>query len=339
MKKLNWILGSLMLCGVFFAACSKDDGGDGWKGPSASVDCDAYDAWTYFRFEDGKTVKTVKVTSTTGGVPGMYTGDFDVKVMGSSYGTIADAGINITEVSDDKVLVTLDSVELNMNGKSMGKCAFSVESKVEKGETEWTLLAGDPVTIECGNLTLNEFTLSGTIGVSPDSEANINISFKPGSMPMPIMLVYTSKTRINKIYSLAESEDGFDWDIAFHRYEIKTNGGSAVMLNTVDLNSVSATTVAGETFVEDGEGSVMVDMTNMMQGFVGYQATNVNEVLGKWVTATPTGTMPPYTYTLNSNVFVVRMKDGKMAKVQFTDMSDATGKKEMASFNYEYPLQ
>lgn len=111
------------------------------------------------------------------------------------------------------------------------------------------------------------------------------------------------------------------------------------MLQTTDLNSVTSADVTDNDFTSDVEGEVMVDMSGMMSGFVGYQTTKVNDVLNKWVTATPTGSMPPYTYEINGKVFVVKTADGEYAKLRFTDMSDATGKKEAAAFDYEFPLK
>lgn len=51
---------------------------------------------------------------------------------------------------------------------------------------------------------------------------------------------------------------------------------------------------------------------------LGIQPTKVNEVLAKWVTATPTGSMPPYSYEINGKVFVVKTAGGEYAKLRFT---------------------
>lgn len=326
-----------MACAVMFAACSDDDGDAGeWMGAKASVDCDAYESWTYFDFETGKTVKTLGVETEAGGVAGMYTGGAEIRVMGSSQGTLEGVEVNVTKTGT-MFLVTVDTVELSMAGK-VYKVAFSEEVTAEEGDGEWTV-ASEAEDVMCGDLALNELTVNGTIASAADGVAELTFSFKPGGMPMPVEVVFASTERVSNVYVLEGDEGAFDWDIAFHRYEIKTNGGAAVMLNTTDLAGVSMTDAAGATFAADVAGEVMVDMSHMMEGFVGYLSTNVNEVLGQWVTATPTGSMPPYVYELNEKVFIVRLADGTYAKMQFTDTSDATGKKEMASFNYEYPLQ
>ena len=46
-----------------------------------------------------------------------------------------------------------------------------------------------------------------------------------------------------------------------------------------------------------------------------------------------------YSYEINGKVFVVKTAGGEYAKLRFTDMSDATGKNEAATFDYEFPLK
>lgn len=62
MKKMNWFLVVIMLFGACFVACTDDDdNGGSWDGESVTVDCDPYDAWSYFSFqrgEDGENVES-----------------------------------------------------------------------------------------------------------------------------------------------------------------------------------------------------------------------------------------------------------------------------------------
>ena len=111
-------------------------------------------------------------------------------------------------------------------------------------------------------------------------------------------------------------------------------------VSTQDLNGVDLTTAESLTYTGDTEGHVLnVDLSKMGEGYVGTMTSPLNEVLSGWVTATPTGSMPPYTYELNSNVFVIRMADGQYAKVQFLDYSNDNDQAAYANMNYEYPLQ
>ncbi|MDE5610670.1 MAG: HmuY family protein [Odoribacter sp.] len=131
----------------------------------------------------------------------------------------------------------------------------------------------------------------------------------------------------------AEAEKALSWDIAVHKYNIRTNGGLVKELNTENFDAVTLADVLAdeEEMVADTEGSVMADMSNMMSGFVGYQYVKLNKELGHWVIATPTGTMPPYTYELNKNVFVVKV-NGKTWKMKFTAYT--YGGKTAARFVY-----
>ena len=75
MKKMNWFLVVIMLLGACFTACTKNNNGDSWIGKSVTVDCDPYNAWSYFSFKEGKTVKTLQVKSMEGAVAGVYYGN------------------------------------------------------------------------------------------------------------------------------------------------------------------------------------------------------------------------------------------------------------------------
>ena len=308
MKKVNWfVVCGLILLGACFAACSDDDNGGGWDGESAVVDAHDYDIWTYFNFKTGET-KTLNVKSQEGGITGIYTGDLGISVMGSSYGGQEDVKLIISTVTADTVLLSLDSLGFSMSGE-VDPYSLSAKATIKQNGDKW-VLTGVPTDVDVvngGEITVyHEVTFSGEIGAAAGSAASIKVTFKPGGMPMAITGTYTVKDRDNKVYMLEGDETSFAWDIAFHKYDVKTNGGAAVKL---------------------------------MEGFVGYQTTKLNEVLCGWVTATPTGSMPPYTYELNSNVFVVRTADGQYAKVKFTDYSNDKNVKVYAAFDYEFPLK
>ena len=72
MKKL-FILGTfLFISSIPMVSCTDDDdNGGSWDGESVTVDCDPYDAWSYFSFKEGKTVNTLKVKSMEGAVTGV----------------------------------------------------------------------------------------------------------------------------------------------------------------------------------------------------------------------------------------------------------------------------
>lgn len=101
-------------------------------------------------------------------------------------------------------------------------------------------------------------------------------------------------------------EVGINWHIAVHRYEIKTNNGSAVNTHIPDIENVIALPDGkyeeDETvnyFTESAvEGTtpylLVMDMSGMMDGNIGYALDGqINRVLCDAVTRTETGGMPP----------------------------------------------
>ena len=129
-----------------------------------------------------------------------------------------------------------------------------------------------------------------------------------------------------------------EWDIAIHQYEIRTNNSEAVQTSFKDFKEVVTLPTTG--FVADHavkaeDRKIIVDMTNMMKGQVGYAGGWLNSELCKWIIKTPTGKMPPYEYTITENVYVVKCKDGNWAKLKFTDRLNGAGKKAV-KFSYEY---
>lgn len=127
------------------------------------------------------------------------------------------------------------------------------------------------------------------------------------------------------------------WDIAIHRYDVKTNGG-AVM--ATPFSTISDLIAAGRmptgTFTEDVKNdSVTCDLSQMMQGAAKYARTHVNRVL-RWIIL-DMSTMPPG-YVVNKNVFIIRLKDGTYAAVQLYSYMNSSSVKGHITFDYVYPL-
>ena len=117
-----------MICGAILASCSEDDKGPEWNGKNVTLDGGDYNYWTYFNFETGEQRK-LNIEPSEGGVAGRYAGGGEIKVMGNSYGSVEEVTVNVTELSQETVLVTVDTFEFNM-GTMGGKFAFSIECEV-----------------------------------------------------------------------------------------------------------------------------------------------------------------------------------------------------------------
>lgn len=149
--------------------------------------------------------------------------------------------------------------------------------------------------------------------------------------------VYVSFADGQTVTQHYESPAPENWDIALHRENVKTNNGSAIKTDVTSFEALT-TIPAGSVFMKDEltYEEVSVDMSQMMQGIIVYDTTEINMVLEDWVTRSG---MPP-TYTVQPNVYVVKTEDGQYAKIQFTsykggETGDANG---YATFIYGFPF-
>jgi len=139
----------------------------------------------------------------------------------------------------------------------------------------------------------------------------------------------------NDTIAVADPEHSNDWDLAFQRYRIKTNGGksgtgSGSAANSYEkgqtgfdiLNVVSDTA----TFVSDDTIQIAVQ-----QGFATYI---VNPVLYTWFTlefATQGTQIVPSDY-----VYIVKTNSGNYAKVWFKSYYSTTNQSGYVTFQYKY---
>ena len=129
-----------------------------------------------------------------------------------------------------------------------------------------------------------------------------------------------------------------EWDFALHRYDAKTHGAVVAETPLDDIGLLVASALPdGLAFVADADSQVAVDMSQMMDGIVGYEPSDVNPALSRWM-AVDMSSMPP-TYTPSNRVYLVRMADGSMAALQFTGYTDEAATKGFATIRYRYPLQ
>ena len=333
MKSNQLILAALMMFGGLFTACDDNNGGNGGGGANseAKVVADDYEAWTYFDFETG-TTQTLPINKEEGAVTGLYTGTLKGSGMFADYVNLEDVSVSITRVNADSVEVSAMDLTMSMSGEEVEPFTLTTraEAKLENGV--WTLSGGKQETLV--GETIYKFAVSGTIGTKEGDAVNLTFAIQPGAMPMDITAAYTSTVTGSYTYEVdaaAEAALPFQWDIAVHKYDIRTNGGSAKELSKTDLDAVTMAD-AESGLVADEMGEVIADMSNMMSGFVGYQDVALNPELANWVIATPTGSMPPYTYELNSNCFVVSV-NGKVWKMKFTAYNSMG--KTAACFDYE----
>ena len=105
------------------------------------------------------------------------------------------------------------------------------------------------------------------------------------------------------------------WDMAVHRYDVKTNGDAA--------------------FVSDimTDDVIAIDMSGMMQGNIVYAEDWYNPELSRWLDV-DTSTMPPI-YTKSDNVFVLRLPDGRDIAIRLDNYMDGNGTKGYMTIQYK----
>ncbi|MBR6106256.1 MAG: HmuY family protein [Paludibacteraceae bacterium] len=128
-----------------------------------------------------------------------------------------------------------------------------------------------------------------------------------------------------------------EWDIAIHRFQVKTNNGSAIETVYTSIDDLKkAGQLPDSTFMSDTwyDKKVITDLSGMMSGNIKYCPSYVNDIVGRWITSSG---MPP-TYTTSEKVYVICLEDGSYAALHFDSYMDNEGTKGYITCSYEYPL-
>jgi hypothetical protein len=139
----------------------------------------------------------------------------------------------------------------------------------------------------------------------------------------------------NDTITVADPSTSTEWDLAFQRYRIRTNGGksgtgmgAAANFYKKGQSGFDELTVVSDTstFVEDDEIQIAVQQ--------GYATYIVNPLLYTWFTielATQGTQIVP-----SDNIYIVKTADGKYAKIWIKSYYSATNVSGYVSFQYKY---
>lgn len=369
-KRILWA-GGLVMGGLLLWGCESTCGGDEpepepeppvetWK--EVTVAATDYGSWTCFSFQSGESF-VVPVGEVTEGVAGIYTGKLALApLMGVPLDGQDNLTVLVNRVSADSVEVTLKDLTFAMPDMSGGRPAKAAEglkpyslttkAKATKEGDKWKLTGiATENTVTGGEVPRYTLKVKGVIGATLGSDVTLECEITPGNMPFPIKGTYTAKNEEREIKEITymgkigkyvpgrtfevdpAALEGRAWDIAFHKYDVRTNGGSVMRLESTDWDG--AVLPSAEEFVPDVRGVVIASMKDMLpDGEMGFQCTPLNEVLASFLTVTPTGSMPPFTYELNKNIFLVRTAEGRVWRMQFSEYTYG-GKALHARFRYE----
>lgn len=113
------------------------------------------------------------------------------------------------------------------------------------------------------------------------------------------------------------------WDIALHRYDAKTNGGSVMEEGASEYVADVWTT-----------NVIVTDMSTMMDGYLSYTESFYNPKLSKWLDVDKS-TMPPI-YTLSGKRYFVNLGDGREVALRLINFMNESGVKGFLTIEYQF---
>jgi len=125
------------------------------------------------------------------------------------------------------------------------------------------------------------------------------------------------------------------WDVGFHRWDVRTNGGMSGSGDGAALQHTETELDGVEMAPENGyvtDSMIEINMTGMPPVYSEHPA---NTELGKWMNL-DMSQMPPV-YTMGDNVYIVKTHNGNYAKLKFTDFTNDSG--DRGHITFEYVLQ
>jgi hypothetical protein len=124
------------------------------------------------------------------------------------------------------------------------------------------------------------------------------------------------------------------WDIAIHRYDAKTNGGMVAATDATDFTAISNNNYTAGEFTADTwtEEQVITDVSNMVDGYLEYIASDYNTILSQWLDVDTTN-MPP-TYTLSNRIYIISLTDGRKIAVRLDNFMNSSSIKGYMTISY-----
>ncbi len=141
------------------------------------------------------------------------------------------------------------------------------------------------------------------------------------------------------VVEVTDFQNDLNWDIAFHRGDVRLNGGAsgkgkAEAINTgkVGFDGWNAVTEAPQSgYAKDEVGMITIAFTGA--GIV-EEEQPFSQTLSGWITIDTSN--PPPVYTPHDKIFVIKTADGKYVKIWLYDYKDEKLAAGFVSFRYQY---
>ncbi len=131
------------------------------------------------------------------------------------------------------------------------------------------------------------------------------------------------------------------WDLAFHHFDIRTNGGMAFETEYTSLDQLPAhwSDIPGIEWQADQttKDRVWIDLSNSLAFNIGCQTIDISLPLSNmaWMDVSN----PPPIYNVSGHVCLLRMKDGTVAALFLDNYMNEKGKKGYLTISYIYPYE
>ncbi|MDR1200267.1 MAG: HmuY family protein [Tannerellaceae bacterium] len=140
-----------------------------------------------------------------------------------------------------------------------------------------------------------------------------------------------------EIRTVTDYKNDLSWDIAFHRGDVRLNGGdsgkgagAAINTNKTEWNLVTEAPSSG--YISDKMGTITTAFTGTG---IETEEQSFSQILATWLTIDTSN--PPPVYTYHNWVYIVKAANGKYVKLQIYDYKDAKNAAgAYISFKYQY---
>jgi len=321
---------------------------------TASVDASNYDNWVYYNLDQKKEV-TVNDPENSA--------DWDVafkrmriKVNGGSSGKMGYSVISLGVAAFDtvskapqKFYTADDSIYFPMNPTE----PYSGNKILEN----WYNMAGMPpllsskneiYLIKRGAKDYVKFQITSYYNSTTNASANINFKYRTGLSAGNETILHTTEKEFDVTsstdwvyYSFSDNaivqldtipEWDYNWDIAFRRYQVKTNSG---MSGSNSNNMLNNSCAKGFGVIDLGLVDFNTTRTASSTGYIsdtkltppmGGAEFSGSPVLGNWYTMAG---MPP-AFSSKNHVYMVKTENGRYTKLQILEYkNNATGGKNL----------
>lgn len=147
--------------------------------------------------------------------------------------------------------------------------------------------------------------------------------------------VYFSFSK-GEIVTVTDYQNDTSWDIAFHRGDVRLNGGAsgigeaeAINTNKTEWNDITAAPTSG--YTADEIGTITTAFTG---SGIETEEQPFSQTLATWLTIDVSN--PPPVYVVHNYIYVVKSASGKYVKLQLYDNKNETNAAGYVSFKYQH---